>query len=122
MSLPHGLASFALVKMSADRRESSAFSSDKAAEPDASSTCSAHEGSEVTFSTSSSDESFYEITTSEAESQSTTGEEDTELVALAIEQAASSPSKTKSMLDPVERSSLLFLDKEMIGNEGNKTR
>ena len=64
---------------------------------------------------------FYEITTSEAESLSTSEEEDAERLQLALETAFSAdPSaflKSATALDPAERTSLLFLDKDFIGDE-----
>ena len=63
---------------------------------------------------------FYEITTSEAESLSTS-EEDPERLQLALETAFSAdPSaflKSATALDPAERTSLLFLDKDFIDGE-----
>ena len=64
---------------------------------------------------SSSSEDFYEITTSEAESISSSEEEDTQLVEFALESAYScSPSLFLKGSKPSERTSLLFLDKDLI--------
>ena len=75
---------------------------------------------------SSSDESLREIvTTSEAESFSSSDEEDAERVEMILERAYTcSPSffSRPSPLDPMERNSLLLLDKDLLDdgemNEG----
>ena len=82
--------------------------------------CSAIEESDDT-DISDSDDDFFEITTSEAESLATSDEEDAELLQVALESAYScNPALfSNSKLDPAERSSLLLLDKDFLGSEGN---
>ena len=69
---------------------------------------------------SASEDEFCEITTSEAESLSTSGEEDAELLEVALDGAYTcNPSLfSKCSLDPAERSSLLLLDKDFLDSEG----
>ena len=72
---------------------------------------------------SSSEEDVYKITMSEPESLSTSDDEDSQLLEMALGSAYTcSPSlfrkSSVAALDPAERTSLLFLDKDFIGNEG----
>ena len=68
----------------------------------------------------SSDESFCEILTSEAESLSSSGEEDIEMLDMAFERAYTCSRRyfASRAVDPVERSSLLLLDKDILAIEG----
>ena len=68
---------------------------------------------------SSDEESFYEITTSEADSLSSSDNDDSEKLELVIQSAyASSPMKHKLENDPVSRNSLLLWDKDFMELEG----
>ena len=64
-------------------------------------------------------EKFCEITISKAESTSTSGEEDTDLLQMVLDHAYSCrPSLfTKCALDSAERASLLFQDKDFLNSE-----
>ena len=68
----------------------------------------------------SSDESFCEILTSETESLSSSGEEDIEMLDMAFERAYTCSRRCfqTGAVDPVERSSLLLLDKDILAIEG----
>ena len=63
---------------------------------------------------SSDDESFREITTSEGESFCSSDEEDATRLELLYQ---SVPPSVEARLDPVERSSLLWLDKDLLDSE-----
>ena len=60
------------------------------------------------------------MTTSEAESLSSSGEEDIEMLDMAFERACSCSRRlfSSKALDPAERSYLLLLDKEILATEG----
>ena len=75
---------------------------------------------ELDSADSGSEDECYEITTSEEESLSTSGEEDAKMLEAALEGAYTySPSLlSKCTLDPAERSSLLLLDKDFLDSEG----
>ena len=79
--------------------------------------CSAAEESDDS-DISDSDDDFVEITTSEAESVSTSDEEDAEFLQMALESAYSCNPSVFSKC-PAERSSLLLLDKDFLDSEGN---
>ena len=65
-----------------------------------------------------SDEGYYEIFTSEAESFATSDEEDTELLQMALEGAYTcSPFKRSTIIDPAERPSYLLFDKGLMSEE-----
>ena len=68
---------------------------------------------------SASEDEFCEITTSKAEPLSTSGEEDAELLKVALDGAYTrNPSFfSKCALDLAERSSLLLLDKDFLDSE-----
>ena len=67
----------------------------------------------------SDEESFCEITTSEADSLSSSDDDDAEKLELVLQSAyACSPKKYKLTNDPVLRNSLLLLDKDFIEAEG----
>ena len=70
-----------------------------------------------------SESEFYEITSSEAESICTSDEEDAERLEVVLEGAYTcSPNLYQySSLDPAERSSLLFFDKD-IGESGDECK
>ena len=64
-------------------------------------------------------ESFCEITTSKADSLSSSDDDKAEKLELLVQSPyACSPKKCKLENDPVLRNSLLLLDKEFIGAEG----
>ena len=68
--------------------------------------------------TAESDEDYYEIFTSEAESFATSDEEDAELLQMALEGAyTSSPFKRSTIIDPAERPSYLLFDKDLMSEE-----
>ena len=67
----------------------------------------------------SSDESFYEITTSEGDVLSSSDYDDTEILDLALQSAYTcSPKKRKFKNNPASRNSLLLWDKDFVDSEG----
>ena len=64
--------------------------------------------------TQESDEEYYEIFTSEAESFATSDEDDAEILQMALEGAYTCSPCKRSMVDPAERSSYLFYDKDLM--------
>ena len=71
----------------------------------------------------SDEESFCEITTSEADSLSSSDDDDAEKLELVLQSAyVCSPNKRKFQNDPVLRNSLLLWDKDFIDSESEGTQ
>ena len=82
--------------------------------------CSYEEFFESEDYLNSDEESFFEITTSEADSLSSSDNDDAEKLEIALQSAYScSPKKLRLKNEPMLRNSLLLLDKDFIESEGS---